>query len=129
LKNHLPEKDGIIAGLLVAEILAVNNKSLSEKIEQLYVHYGRRVERQVSLPLTSENERKLRDLIKTPPEKMGNRSVINTETIDGIKLDFSDDDWILFRFSGTEPLIRCYAEAGSKKELDGLMTLALEWVS
>ena len=129
LKNHLPEKDGIIAGLLLAEMLASNGQSLSEMIKGLYHQYGRRVERQVSLHLTSENERKLKNLMKNPPKKLGDRTVINTETIDGIKLDFSDDDWILFRFSGTEPLIRCYAEAGSKKELDRLTMLGLERVS
>lgn len=129
LKNHLPEKDGIIAGLLVTEMLAANRKNLSEMIQLLYKKYGRRVERQVNLLLTSENERKLKNLIKDPPSKLGNRSVINIETVDGLKLDFTNDDWILFRFSGTEPLIRCYVEAGSRKELDNLTSLGLEKVS
>lgn len=126
LKDHLPEKDGIIAGLLLVEMLAAAGKTLSELIEDLYSQYGRKVDRQVSLPLTSENERKLKNLIKEPPEKLGDREVINVEAIDGIKLDFSDDDWILLRMSGTEPLVRCYAEAGTIKELDRLIKLGLE---
>lgn len=129
LKNHLPEKDGIIAGLLLVEILAAMGKPLSELIEDLFKQYGRRVGRQVSLVLTSENERKLKNLIKNSMEKLGDRKIVNTETIDGIKLDFSDDDWILFRFSGTEPLIRCYVEAGNKKEMNKLMKLGLAKVS
>jgi phosphoglucomutase len=129
LKDHLPEKDGIIAGLLVVEMLAAMGKTLSELIDDLFKRYGRRVGRQVSLALTSENERKLKNLTKSSIEKLGDRKIINTETIDGIKLDFSDDDWILFRFSGTEPLIRCYVEAGNKKELDKLMKLGLEKVA
>lgn len=129
LKNHLPEKDGIIAGLLLVEILAAMGKSLSELIEDMFKQYGKRVGRQVSLVLTSENERKLKNLIKNSMEKLGDRKIVNTETIDGIKLDFSDDDWILFRFSGTEPLIRCYVEAGNKKEMNKLMKLGLAKVS
>lgn len=128
LKDHLPEKDGIIAGLLLVEILAAMGKPLSELIEDLFKQYGRRVGRQVSLVLTSENERKLKNLTKSSIEKLGDRKIVNTETIDGIKLDFSDDDWILFRFSGTEPLIRCYVEAGNKKEMNKLMKLGLERV-
>ncbi|MFC2166515.1 phosphoglucomutase/phosphomannomutase family protein [Acidobacteriota bacterium] len=126
LKDHLPEKDGIIAGLLLVEILAAMGKNLSELIDDLFKKYGRRVGRQVSINLTSENGRRLKKLINNPIEKLGDRKIINTETIDGIKLDFSDDDWILFRLSGTEPLIRCYVEAGNKKELDKLMKLGLE---
>ncbi len=129
LKDHLPEKDGIIAGLLLVEILAAMGKNLSELIQDMFKQYGKRAGRQVSLVLTSENERKLKNLIKNPMEKLGDRKIINTETIDGIKWDFSDDDWILFRFSGTEPLIRCYVEAGDKKEMNKLMKLGLEKVS
>ncbi len=128
LKDHLPEKDGIIAGLLLVEILAAMGKPLSVLIEDLFKRYGRRVGRQVSLVLTSENERKLKNLTKSSIGKLGDRKIVNTETIDGIKLDFSDDDWILFRFSGTEPLIRCYVEAGNKKEMNKLMELGLEKV-
>lgn len=128
LKDHLPEKDGIIAGLLLVEMLAAMGKNLSELIEDMFKQYGRRFGRQVSLVLTSENERKLKNLTKSSLEKLGDRKIINTETIDGIKMDFSDDDWILFRFSGTEPLIRCYAEAGNKKDMNKLMKLGLEKV-
>jgi len=129
LKDHLPEKDGIFAGLLLVEILAAMGKTISELIDDLFKKYGRRVGRQVSIALTSENERRLKNLINNPIEKLGDRKIVNTEVIDGIKLDFSDDDWILFRLSGTEPLIRCYVEAGNKKELDRLMKLGLERIT
>jgi phosphoglucomutase len=55
--------------------------------------------------------------------------VVNVETIDGLKLDFSDDDWVLIRCSGTEPLIRIYAEAGTKKDVDNLLQAARERLS
>lgn len=129
LKDHIPEKDGIIAGLLVAEMIAVRGKPLSVLTEELFKKYGRRVAKHADVPLTLKREKQLKKMSKNPPSELNNRKVINTETIDGIKLDFSDDDWILVRCSGTEPLIRCYAEAGTQKETDNLLKLALEQIS
>jgi len=129
IKDHLPEKDGIYAGLLVAEMIAATGKSLSQQIKELFQKYGKRVGKQKTIRLTPTNETKLKKLIKNPPLKFAGRKVINVETIDGIKLDFSDDDWILLRFSGTEPLIRCYGEAGTNKELTRLMHYGLEAIS
>ena len=129
IKDHLPEKDGIFAGLLVAEMMAASRKNLSELMKDLFQTYGRRIGVQQSVPLTSENKRKLRKLMKNPPAQLADRKVHNIETIDGIKLDFSNDDWMLLRLSGTEPLVRCYGEAGSKKELDKLIKAGLEAIS
>jgi len=123
IKDHLPEKDGIYAGLLVAEMMAATGKSLSQQ------KYGKRVGQQKSIPLTPNKGKNLRKLINNPPSQFAGRKVLNVETIDGVKLDFSNDDWILLRLSGTEPLIRCYGEAGSKKELAKLMACGLEALS
>ncbi|MGB9004863.1 MAG: hypothetical protein WCB96_03970 [Candidatus Aminicenantales bacterium] len=129
VRDHLPEKDGIFAGLLVAEMLAASGQTLTELSEALYRHYGRRVDGQKNISLTPEREKKLRRLIKNPPHKLDSRTAKGVETLDGLKLDFDDDDWVLLRFSGTEPLIRCYAESGSKKEMSRLMKLGLELLS
>lgn len=127
-KNHLPEKDGIFAGLLVAEMIATKGKSLTDLIKDLFQKYGKRKEKQLDIPLTLEREKKLKKLIKNPPARLADRDVVNVETIDGIKLDFSNDDWFLLRFSGTIPVIRCYAEAGSVKRLDQLIGSGLEMI-
>ncbi|MBU1185561.1 MAG: phosphoglucomutase/phosphomannomutase family protein [Acidobacteria bacterium] len=129
IKDHLPEKDGIMAGLLLVEMLSVYGNSLSRQIEEMFREYGRRVCRQRSLPMTPARDKKLRKLIKNPPSKLGGRRVINIETIEGIKLDFENDDWLLLRFSGTEPIIRWYAEAGDKAELGRLIKNGLELVA
>jgi phosphoglucomutase len=129
VKDHLPEKDGIYAGLLIAEIMAETGKSLSEQIVDLFKKYGKRVGKQSDIPLSAAREKKLQKLIKNPPSKIGGRRVINIETIEGIKLDFSDDDWFLLRLSGTEPLVRCYAESGSEEELERLMQFGLEKIT
>ena len=128
IKGHLPEKDGIFAGLLVAEMIAALGKSLSEQINDLFRKYGKRVGKQKTILLNAERQRRLRKLIKNPPGELDGREILNIETIDGIKLDLSDDDWFLLRFSGTEPVIRCYAESGSNKELAKLMRVGLELI-
>ena len=129
VKNHLPEKDGIFAGILVAEIMAASGKSISSQVEDLFKEYGKRVGGQKNVPLNADREKKLKKWVKNPPSKLNERKVINVELIDGIKLDFEDDDWILFRLSGTEPIVRCYAEAGTNKELHKLMKYGLEMIS
>ncbi|MBN1271813.1 MAG: phosphoglucomutase/phosphomannomutase family protein [Candidatus Aminicenantes bacterium] len=126
IKGHLPEKDGIFAGLLVAEMMAVMGKSLSEQIKDLFRKYGRRVGGQVNIPLNSARKKKMDKIRKNPPSKIRERKVLNVETIEGVKLDFNDDDWLLFRTSGTEPLIRCYAESGSKAEMENLLSAGME---
>jgi phosphoglucomutase len=129
VKDHLPEKDGIIAGLLVAEMMAASGKTLSKQISDFFKKYGKRIGKQESIPLNAARQKKLNMLIKNPPAQLAGKKVLNTETIDGIKLDLSNDDWFLLRCSGTEPLIRCYAESGSNKELNSLMFSGLELIS
>jgi phosphoglucomutase len=125
VKEHLPEKDGIFAGLLVAEMLAVTGQPLTELCRRFFREYGRKFSGQKSVPLNPQNERELRNLILDPPDRFAGRTVENFERLDGIKLDFQDDDWLLLRLSGTEPVIRCYAEAETKKESQRLLEAGL----
>lgn len=126
IKDHLPEKDGIYAGLLVAEMVAASGRNLVELQADLFERYGRREDGQKNIVLTPERARRLRKLIRNPPARLDGRRVVGVETIDGVKLDFDNDDWLLLRFSGTEPLIRCYAEADTRKEMERLMKRGLE---
>jgi phosphoglucomutase len=128
VRDHLPEKDGIFAGLLVAEMLAAEGKSLKGLQDSLFEQYGTMVGGQRTVPLTPERAKRLRALVQNPPAKVGRRKVIQVETIDGIKLEFEGGDWFLLRPSGTEPVIRCYAEAASKKGVEGLLRKGMEAV-
>ena len=112
--RHLPEKDGIMAGLLTAEMVAASGRRLSDLIVGLFRKYGERIGLQKNIPSNPERTRNLRRLIKVPPSRLAGRPVENIETIEGIKFDFKGDDWVLLRTSGTEPLIRRYAEAGTE---------------
>jgi phosphoglucomutase len=126
VKDHLPEKDGIFAGLLVAEMLAVTGLPLTELRRRFFREYGRKHGAQRDILLNPLNERGLRDLILNPPDRFAGRRVEVIERIDGIKFDLADDDWLLLRLSGTVPVIRCYAEAGTRKELDRLLDFGVQ---
>jgi phosphomannomutase len=126
VKSHLPEKDGIFAGLLVAEMIAVCGKSLTELRRDFFRTYGKKYSGQRSVPLYPKSERALNDLIIASPEHLGGRRVLAVERIDGIKFDFDNDDWLLLRLSGTEPLVRCYAEAESRTDLEKLLHLGVK---
>ena len=126
IKDHLPEKDGIFAGLLVVEMMAVMGKNLTGLTADLFKKYGKRGWKQQNIPLNSGREKKLAKLKQDPPKKLGKRKILSFKTIDGIKLNLSEDDWVLLRQSGTEPLIRCYAEASTQKEVRNLMNICLD---
>jgi phosphoglucomutase len=128
VKDHLPEKDGIFAGLLVAEMLAATGAGLSSLKDELFKRYGRVVGGQRDVALTPERGKKLKALIQNPPLRLGRRKVSGCEAIEGLKLDFGDEAWVLLRQSGTEPLVRCYAEAPNVRELNDLLRAATEAV-
>ena len=128
-QGHLPEKDGIYAGLLVAEMVAASGKSLSQLKADFFRIYGRKIDGHWNLQLTPERWKKLNDLIASRPESFAGRQACHIETADGIKWDFDNDDWLLIRPSGTEPLIRIYAEADSSRELERMFKFALDYFS
>ncbi len=129
VKDHLPEKDGIFAGLLVSEMIAAAGKNLSEIRKALFREYGTLVGGQRILPRTPAREKRLKEFMESPPSALGARKVEAVEIKDGINLEFADDAWLHLRFSGTEPVIRCYAEAASSRELDDLLARGMEFVS
>jgi alpha-D-glucose phosphate-specific phosphoglucomutase len=121
VRDHLPEKDGIFAGLLVAEMIAATGRSLGALRGDLFKEYGEMTSGQRTVPLTPERAKRLKALIQDPPSKLGRRKVVAAETLDGLKLDFEGDRWVVLRLSGTEPLIRCYAEAESCEEVEAIL--------
>jgi len=126
VKDHLPEKDGIFAGLLVAEMVAAYGESLTELLARLFKKYGKMVGAQTNLELSPRISRRLNKLIKDPPEQVGRRRVVSVETMDGLKLVFSGDSWLTLRFSGTEPVVRCYSEAETRREAQALLKLGVK---
>lgn len=114
IKGHVPEKDGILAGLLAAEIVARQGRSLAEVLEDIYREYGRVVSERLDVHTSpGDKERVLAELKVISPESLAGRKVVGRLTVDGLKLLLDDGSWALIRASGTEPLFRIYVEAGS----------------
>jgi phosphomannomutase len=123
VKGHLPERDGIFNGLMLMELVAYENMPPEKILDKLYKKYGYYYYGRYDLYI-QDNEKKeaiANKLFLNPPEKILRKPVVKKENLDGLKLFFNDGGWILFRVSGTEPLIRIYVESRQKKGLNILL--------
>ncbi len=115
IANHLPEKDGILACLLVVEMVAMQDKKLSSILDDLYREFGRSYPGKMNFTLTDgEKSRLLNMLDKNPPKKIAGLKISRLDRMDGFKFILEDLSWIIIRPSGTEPLVRCHFEANSQ---------------
>ena len=121
IKGHYPEKDGILACLLAAEAVAARGASLTEQLDDLLDRIGRLESGRIGVLLNEEIARSLKDKLSQEPSDIGGRRVENINRIDGVKFLFEDGSWMLMRPSGTEPLVRIYAETENKKDLEVLL--------
>src|ERR1700757_37907 len=114
IRGHVPEKDGILACLLVAEMIAARGVSISEQIQQLFKKIGRSFAPvRENLHLTDEQKAAAIQKSKTDASTLLGRKVVSIDRTDGAKFVFDDGTWMLLRLSGTEPLLRLYVEADS----------------
>jgi len=128
VRGHVPEKDGILACLLVAEMVAVEQKSLKELLADLYARVGAFYTRRINIRLSTELEANLPAKLENPPTEIGGRSITEVIRIDGNKFLFADGSWMLFRKSGTEPVVRLYAEASTEEALQQLIASGKEFI-
>jgi phosphoglucomutase len=121
IKGHYPEKDGILACLLAAEAVAVRGRSLTEQLDELYNRVGKLESGKIGVKLTDEIARSLKEKLAQEPSEIGGKKIDNINRMDGVKFIFADKSWMLMRPSGTEPLVRIYAEAENKEVLEVLI--------
>ena len=121
LRGHVPEKDGLLAACLIAEMVAFRRKPLHRQIQDLFRRIPQRVSRRDDYLLDSEQLDELRARLENPPESLAGRKVIRIEQHDGPLLTFQDGSWFLARVSSTEPVARCYAEARNPRDLARLL--------
>jgi len=127
--RHLPEKDGILAALLVAEMVARMQKKLSELIDDMHEEFGSFHSRRIDLKITQQLKESLASKLDDPPRQLEGLVVRDVNTTDGVKLIFNEQTWLLFRLSGTEPMARLYAEAPSTRELKHLIEIGRRFVA
>ena len=129
IRGHVPEKDGILACLLVAEMLAARGASLGEQIQQLFKKLGREFwPVRENLHLSDEQKANAVKKVSVDASTLVGRKVVSVDRTDGAKFVFDDGSWMLLRLSGTEPLLRLYVEADSPKASARLTSEATEWV-
>jgi phosphomannomutase len=120
IRRHLPERDGILNSLLLANIMADEGKPLGQLVRDLQREYGEHHYARTDLHLTEEIKNDAMRRAEAKPEKIGSFRVLDVGTLDGVKF-FLDaptngngaEAWVLVRASGTEPLLRIYCEAST----------------
>jgi phosphoglucomutase len=129
IRGHIPEKDGILACLLVGEMLSARNASISEQIQQLFRKVGRSfAPTRENLHLTDEQKSLAIQKSKADASTLLGRKIKSIDRTDGAKFAFEDGSWILLRLSGTEPLLRLYVEAETTAAAAKLVREATNWI-
>jgi phosphomannomutase len=129
VKGHIPERDGVLNSLLFLEAIVAAGKPPSEMLADLHrefgeFHFGRR---DLHVPV-SRGQELVAQLSANPPASFAAFDVTKVETTDGAKLIFDDESWLLFRPSGTEPVLRIYSEATSVEKMNSLLSAGEELV-
>ena len=107
---------------MILEMILLKGKSLTDIVKELFEEFGSAYYKRLDLRVSGDEGRQLvKKLRETEIEEFAGRKVVEVDKTDGVKLIFDDDSWILFRASGTEPVLRIYAEAPTTGEVDILI--------
>jgi phosphoglucomutase len=128
IRGHVPEKDGILAGLLVAEMVATRGKSLGVQLRELFAKFGSYYPVRENFRLTPEVKAAFTEKLKRDPAELDGRRVMKVVRTDGLKLILEDGSWVCYRLSGTEPVVRAYTEARSEEGMEALRAAAERFV-
>ena len=129
IRGHVPEKDGILACLLLAEMVASRRKSLKTQLKELFSKVGAVYNRRLNIRLDPAIQGQLKAKLASEIQEFHGRRVAEVNRKDGLKLIFADGSWVLMRPSGTEPVVRFYAESTSQEDLAALLEYGRQWVN
>ncbi len=125
LPNYIPERDGTLAGLLLLEMMVYNKRNFKQLIDDMEKEFGRYY--YLRLDYTMDAKKVNLDHLKTLKDILGTQ-VVAAKDFDGVKLICANEDWLMFRPSGTEPLVRIYAEAKSLKRARSLIEFGRKFI-
>jgi alpha-D-glucose phosphate-specific phosphoglucomutase len=128
IRKHVPEKDGVLAGLLCCEIVARRGSSLGRQLNDLFAKVGSFYPLRENFRLTPEVKEKLTRKLRVDPSEFHGIRVARVVRTDGLKLVLADGSWVCYRLSGTEPVVCVYSEARSKGDLAKLSAAAKAWI-
>ncbi|HLY61246.1 MAG TPA: phosphoglucomutase/phosphomannomutase family protein [Terriglobia bacterium] len=122
VKGHLPERDGIFNSLLLAEVVAARNRTLGELVQELQDEFGPHYYERMDLEIEKAvAQRAVKKAAGFKGKRVGGMLVTAIDSMDGVKMLFGDKAWLLVRASGTENLLRLYAEAPSRDQVKTLL--------
>jgi phosphomannomutase len=124
--GHIPERDGILAGMMLLELLATERASINTLLARLEKRYGPHRYARIDTHFPLEKRSALMEYCKSnPPEKLLRSPVVDVKSFDGVKFIAADGAWLMLRGSGTEPILRIYAEAASDTGAQRLLKLGV----
>jgi phosphomannomutase len=128
VRGHIPERDGAFISLLLLECMVMTGKSLGSLVREMEAQHGPHRYGRVDLRLPSlgARDRVVRSVTESPPDRLLSLPVRHVETMDGVKLTRADHSWVMLRASGTEPVLRIYAEASTENEVQALLAWGRE---
>jgi phosphomannomutase len=123
VRGHIPERDAGLITLLLLECMAMTGKSLGTLVREMEAQHGPHRYGRIDLRLASlaQRDRVVVAIASSPPDRLLSQPVRHVETMDGVKLTRADESWVMVRASGTEPLLRIYAEAATDNDVDALL--------
>ncbi len=128
VKGHIPERDGVFIGLTVVEMMMARKMTLSELVEEVQQEFGPYYFSRNDLHTSPERKEAFLDMLDNRrPDTLAGEAVRSVEDVDGVKFRF-DDGWLMFRASGTEPVLRIYAEASSQDRANRLVAAGVKMV-
>jgi phosphomannomutase len=129
VQGHVPEKDGVLACLLMAELVACEGRSLQHILQRIQKQAGTILSDRINLRVSPDRKDQLLDRFAKGLTSFAGQKVRETIVVDGFKFLLNDGEWIMFRASGTEPVFRVYIEARTLRQLGRFKRAALDLVT
>jgi phosphomannomutase len=124
IKGHIPERDGIWIALTILEYMAITGKSINELIQEVYAIVGAFQYDRLDLHLTEKSIEEVKQKLNAEITSWNSFHVLKSENLDGLKYYFENDAWLLIRTSGTEPVLRIYAQGRDTTEVEAIFDAA-----
>lgn len=126
-RGHIPDRDGIMAGLYFLDLMVRTGKSPSQLIDYLYSKVGPHYFQRMDIEFPAGERQAINDRLQNnPPPSIDGVGVVKVDTTDGYRYILADNTWLLIRFSGTEPVLRIYTETDSPERVERLLALGKE---
>jgi phosphomannomutase len=120
-RGHVPERDGILAGIYMLDMMVRLGMKPSQLLDELFRKVGAHYYDRIDTPFSGDRQSKEAQIVNARPETIGGFRVLGLDTTDGYKFNLEDGGWLLIRFSGTEPIVRVYCETTSQDRVQAIL--------